>query len=578
MKKKSKTIITLILASVLTLNIAPATLVYAEDSETDEESDYVYVPPHVIINGKELNKEKMYWNGSEPVEFCELGIDGCSVFFNLTEQYLTYRLNLVNYTGPEIYVTNQSYRDIRIFYSGENVINSTSEYGIYNENYPHSMLYLTPATEDSSLTINVNSTTSRANGILLNEGNLEIEGPGGHLEVNVNSTASPDEITGPELTGITIKKNGRLNIHHSNYLTINNPTGNYSVSADRLLLRTFMGGCYEPIVNNRWNDAPCYARNTFTHKITNGVGDVIEGNDFEILNSPMEKVFVNSDQYSFSHVKSETLGEFRLIPATTGTSVSVSQEITSGKNFEEEEQKLRESMQKSDKIIEEVCADYGCRTAYIEPNPEDSVLENVSNPSDRSKISLENSYNFIISFKTTVSDRVLPYTTTAPYGIAVLNGESFLYQPKDFVGRSEDGSKIWFRIPITVVRGEEEPEPEPEPEPIEEPDNPEPASEDPETPENPAKPEPEPAPAEPEPVKETPLEEPDSLETVAESVPEKTSNSPKNPETSSSPQILAFSAIAVLSFVIQLTYYGKVIFSLRRNGLRKNHATPPSRI
>ena len=85
MKKKSKTIITLILASVLTLNIAPATLVYAEDSETDEESDYVYVPPHVIINGKELNKEKMYWNGSEPVEFCELGIDGCSVFFNLTE-------------------------------------------------------------------------------------------------------------------------------------------------------------------------------------------------------------------------------------------------------------------------------------------------------------------------------------------------------------------------------------------------------------------------------------------------------------------------------------------------------------
>ena len=117
LKKKFKTLITLSLALALAINFTPLIRVYAQEDEIldDEESDYVYVPPHVIINEKELNKEKMYWNGSEPVEFCELGIDGCSAFFNLTEQYLTYRLNLVNYSGPEIYVTNQSYRDIRIF-------------------------------------------------------------------------------------------------------------------------------------------------------------------------------------------------------------------------------------------------------------------------------------------------------------------------------------------------------------------------------------------------------------------------------------------------------------------------------
>ena len=499
---------------------------------------------------------------------CDISSDEtCLAYLSPEKIDFVTTLYLNNYSGPEIYYKSAEMEIFEINFSGKNVITSTAEYGIYYNNLHYRMNYLYANSPDSKLTINLDSSTTVANGIR-SYGRL-MTNSGVNLEINVSSALPSDEISTDNVTGITVEGNEDFYSNDKNTIKIFNPTGNYAVSAKSYRTgrnEEYCSELFSPEVALEHNMSPCHIHGIFTHKITNGIGDFILGNDFEghRIEDPFNiKVIGPSPTFTFSHLKSETLGTFMFLPAIDGVNAKVDESIQEGDDFRIAENQLKNSLKRDDEVAKDICNGISCASSLFEIDPENSHLENLTNPENKEKIEKDNEYLFWIAFKTIDSSHGFTIDWSGPFSWAIINGKIHFAQLDPF-NRSDDAFFEEFGYSPVVLESETK---QPDPEPIDEPGpDPEPIEE--------PEPEPEPILPDPEPLDKI-VETPGEIE-IIQARSESPKNPPENPTTFDG--IPLFFGLFSLSFVIQLTYYGKVIFSLRRDGLRKNDATPPSRL
>lgn len=429
---------------------------------------------------------------------------------------ITYGAAFLNdYVGSSLDFSNQSSFQYVINFSGHNQIVTTEEFGIKAST---GTLIFSPLEDDSSLEIIVNSSTSTANGVLNDFGSLEFHGPS-HIKISVSSALPTTEISTSTVTAITAKKHFRS--YSDVTYNLANPTGNYTVFAETYSLMGITGVDFFHA----------------THKLTDGVGDAFYGNDFEETawtcsddGDCSRRVMVSMPDYTFSHLKTGSTGEFRFLTSQfdgVATSLDVSpidtNNLTTPELFALEESRLRASL---------------------------SIPENYANlpfsiDVDNSKLIRDNDrLVFRIAFVSTDPNYGFLHQELGPFSHLFLNGEKVYPWDANRL-RADDGYHESFDIPLSTFT------PEPTP------------------------------PVDPEPDPEPPVE-PTPTVTILDLV------IPKTPDTGATPETLrratstvlisgTFCLVVYTIFVIKLTY-GQTIFSLWRHGLRKNHAASPSRL
>ena len=453
-----------------------------------------------------------------------------SLFFTLTStpsfaseaplqvEYGSARLN--NYVGDALDFSNQSNFQYQIYFSGKNQIATTGEFGIRAK---AETLIFTPLDSDASLEIIVNSSTATANGILNTTGSLELN-ENSKISISVSSSLPAATVSTSEVTAISVAQH--LRAYPNVSLNLSNPTGNYAVFAQTYFLMGSEGADFFHA----------------THKITNGVGDAFYNNDFEETSwvctadgDCSRHVSVSMPDFTFSHLRSGTLGEFRFltsiekIAVLLDTSPINTQNLATPELFAVEEARLKNSLALSE-------------ASASQPISLDYEASRLIQDGDRlffrlAVISTNPNYGFL-------------HQDLGPYSHLFLNDnlEPFYAWDTNRL-RPADGYHESFDIPLDTF-------------------TPAPAIE--------------PKPEQPLIINPTELpEDPAPTVTILSPVV------PKTPDTSAIPQTLRYSVfVIVLSgaffllaytiFVVKLTY-GQIIFSLWRHGLRQNHAASPSR-
>ncbi|MBR3204144.1 hypothetical protein IKF81_00475 [Candidatus Saccharibacteria bacterium] len=541
-KLKSKlTIIKLIFISILLLAQTPisANNVFAEELFSMQIGETV------------MTKQKPYYQNGKAVEYCELGKDGCMVYYpNNNDPHKFLYLN--NYTGPEFLIHFSSPIVLWVELAGENTINTTKEYGIRvldEDEDPYGVLKFISIDETKAkLTINVDSETEVANGIRKTNGKVQID-ENLDITMNINSKTPQEKKTTNEVTGITIEKDSEIWLNELSNVVINNPTGNYVFYTDLLDIPS------DHIVCDDFNTdyIPEYSKhcNNYleaTYKITDGFGDVIPENDFETsFHSYVDDKFrYDYPNYTAKQVRTERTGYFRILLSIQGENASFDDTIKNNEKFETVEQRMKNSLKRDynfrgpDGTIE-----YAFNNANFDVDVENSYLVNITNPEDKDIIKSDNEYAFIVAVKITDSDHGFPKTYTGPHSWIYINNRDYCEQ-LHLQSISDDRSKISYIYALKVPKEiEEEPEENEKPEPTEE------------------KPEEE----------ETPEEEPKPQENIPEQIKNEPeiSSSPvlnknikiENPNTSiQSPKILI--AIIVISSMIQFSYHIKSLRTTKK--------------
>lgn len=552
--KKKKSILAIIMSLTISLNPLLVSAHWLDNGYFRIKfGEELYLSPEKPYLKTEPNSNTFY-----AVENCNLENDEtCVAFFDNETSAFTKYLYLSNYIGPEIKYEPNAYEELYIISSGTNLIKTSNEYGLSCEISNSARCYLYGnETAKSEVKINVKSSTKTANGIR-STGDVWI-GNNLSLSIDIDSALPKSEVSTSNVTGITVGDNNSIVLtEDSSNITINNPTGNYSM----------YGGTYSVSRNDFAckDTVPCSVHGKFTHKITNGIGDFFNNNDFEGNSTPdSPKVIGPSPTYTFSHVKTEKIGTFTFYPAITGVNAIFDEEVYDGEDFPTAETRFKESLKRDDdrESVETYGLGHGCKSDQFEVDPENSYLENLTHPENRTIISKDDQYLFWISFRSTDDKHAFTLDWEGPHSYAVINDKLKTAQFSPFV-RSEDAFTELFGYELSILaKNNNETNEEPDPEPIET------TPETPQTPEEPLLPDPE------EPIAE--IVERNKQTEIRDIV--KTEESPvENPQTNARSEVQAL-VILLFSFVIQLGCYGKVIFSIRRHGLRKNHATSPSRL
>ena len=362
-------------------------------------------------------------------------------------------INLNNYHGDALDLPEEY--QYTILLSGDNVIDTSGEFGIRVAARDLIFRNADP-TAPASLTINVNSATSTANGILNTLGDVTFY----HdltINLNIRSALDPAETSTANVTGITTTLEHQVYSTARTYLNIDNPTGNFGIysggfSASQYVNGEFLG----------------YQAFTYiTHKITDGYGDALFYNDIEgstMSERIPQRISVTQPNFTFSHLKTDTLGVFRLLPAAYGYSANFEQELTEGEELATAEARLLASLGKE--LAPETITDIECIVAPFCPyNPNlfeidksKSGLEVISNTSllrsaSSSTVSADNSYNLKITF--TISDpdhfAFSRLDGFGPFSQGILNGkETYLdtaMPSRVYVSPTE----IYVLAPLTVI-------------------------------------------------------------------------------------------------------------------------------
>ena len=233
-------------------------------------------------------------------------------------------LRLENYHGGSIDLSESRPRKRQLILAGDNVIDTTDEYGLKVATSRFNIINDDAAGASSTLTINVNSATTTANGLLNTAGNFSF-GDNVSLTINVRSTLPATETSTDNVTGITTPLDKAVNASVKTSITIDNPTGNFGIYTGYFGAAQYEAGSsnlgYRPFL-------------TIAHKITDGYGDAFFYNDFEGTDIPdAPRITVARPDYTFTHEKSATLGTFRFIPAINGVSANFDTELTAGEDF-----------------------------------------------------------------------------------------------------------------------------------------------------------------------------------------------------------------------------------------------------
>ncbi len=315
-------------------------------------------------------------------------------------------LDLPDYTGFMLFV----------HYSGDNHIITTGEYGIRGS---AKYLLFIPENTDSTLDITVSSTTSVANGIINPSGSIEIES-GSHITIHVSSALPQESISTSEVTGITAMQS--IITFPDSTLAIYNPTGSYAIFAKNYSISGVAETDFLHV----------------THKITDGVGDAFYANDFEdvvyrcISDTDCSRhVITSMPEFTFSHYRTDTLGEFRFITsifdgvATTLDTSPISTDALAAPELRSaEEARLRASLSIPDAYAQLPFAiDY-----------------------DKSRLVEEDGkYYFRIEFYSTNPDYGFLHQHQGPFSFLSLNGTTFVPEDANRL-RPDDGYHESFDI------------------------------------------------------------------------------------------------------------------------------------
>lgn len=246
-------------------------------------------------------------------------------------------ITLSGYNGGAILV--EGYDTVNIFNpSGTSRITTNGEYGIKTDarklNFPCVDSYYCGDTG-----IIVNSSTDRANGILMTNGSVEID-KFQQFHISVNSTVPSNVITTDTVTGITTPLGEEVIVSVASPVYIYNPTGNYGIYTGKYT------------ANAQKVDGELVGFNMFgtiRHKITDGVGDAFCYNDFEESEIPDDpKVDAPRELVTFTHNIWPNSGEFKFAPIFGGASANFDTELTSGETYQSANERIRNSVAKEE--------------------------------------------------------------------------------------------------------------------------------------------------------------------------------------------------------------------------------------
>lgn len=296
-----------------------------------------------------LTPDAPYYQNHQAAESCDISTDdSCTAYFDFSDWWFP-SLYLKNYQDDAIYVRGGSFQSVHVKLSGENQITTTGEYGI---NVSVNYFYIEnshPELSPASLTINVNSSTTRANAIINEAGDVSLEEKT-DATFNVNSTLPAENNSTDEVTGITTPADKNVTIYMNDNLIINNPTGSFGIYTGHFYaVQAQIGGenyGYRPFA-------------TITHKINDGFGNAFLNNDFEdstLASDP--KIIATQPEYTFRHDKTATLGTFKLLPAVRGFSANYDDTLEDGENFDSAEARIISSLVKE--LHPETITDLAC--------------------------------------------------------------------------------------------------------------------------------------------------------------------------------------------------------------------------
>ncbi|MBQ3261057.1 hypothetical protein IJH29_00100 [Candidatus Saccharibacteria bacterium] len=439
-------------------------------------------------------------------------------------------LELNNYNGEPFNIKCEDpvYSNLFISLKGINTITG-EEYALKTDcNYTE----ITSSDVYPMLYLIANSSTNVANGFISTGRSLKVSGSQ-YINIKVNSALPLETPSTSEVTGISLLSSEPTNVRIDGHttLTIYNPTGSFGIYAD-----TFTDQLQYP-------DEPNLS---ITHKYYEGVGNAFSNNDFEDY-SLHENITAGQPYYTFSHPITNHTPTFRLVKSIPGVAVTFNKALSEGQDLSQEEERIVKSLtlDKAYKAEASPVSTYHGKITIFDDslyqiNYQNTYLICYNNCSNDNTVAKDGFYFLKVNFIPTSKDYgFIKPDYLGPWASAYFNGEET--SERAYVSSNE----IFYIVGLEVTPKDEAEEPE---EPEVRPYTPVlptiPDPKDPETSEEPV--------AQPE----TPIENPDT--------------------STGNPAI--FSILFVASFVIQCTYYGKVIFSVRRHGLRQNHATPSGRL
>jgi len=379
-------------------------------------------------------------------------------FSSLAHAFDATTLSLNNYHGDALDLSTAAPRKRQLLLAGDNVIETTGEYGLKLDVSRFDILNDYSAGSHASLTINVNSTTAVANGIITT-GHLWL-GEDITLTINVQSAITPETTSTDNVTGITTPLNKEISTTARTNLTINNPTGSFGI---------YTGGFGAAQFDGDSNDYGYQPFLTITHKITDGFGDAFFYNDFEGSEvSASRHIIITQPEYTFSHDRTATLGTFRIIPAVNGVSANFETELTAGEDYATANARIVSSLTK-----ELSPSNYTILACISAPtlcpfNPElftidqssseivlaDDLVAGTYHANTSTTISADEPYALKITFRTSRPDFVFSKLDgVGPFSRALLNGRDvYDYVDERHAERTYvSPTEIYILAPLTVT-------------------------------------------------------------------------------------------------------------------------------
>ena len=401
-----------------------------------------------LENSISLTPDLPYYQSGAAVASCDFRNDAsCTAFFDAAGR----TLYLHNYSGPALDLREMSPLYVLVDFSGTNLIETSGEYGLRAAASDGTLAFSSDSL-DSSLTIRVRSSFPTAVAI---DSSLPVNVQENvHLILDVSSALPTDTLSGANVAGIVVPSDQRIFLSNLARLEISNPTGSYSMYGGKFQLNdpAESGNQLSPLIA--------------THKLTSGVGDVLNGNDFETeaIIYPAQ-FFASRPGYTYSHLRSASLGTFRLLYVIEGVNAEFSPKLTAGESFNTVEARLRASLARNDNASSPNCLTFdgsalGCISPDFAVDPANSFLENLADPSDRSPISQSSTYAFRVAFKSVNENFGFAHYCVQSYCQASINGQLFSVR----ASRDDDGYHEAFSVPLTVTPAPQTPEPDPEPE------------------------------------------------------------------------------------------------------------------
>ncbi len=220
----------------------------------------------IRLGDAELNEETPYLQNGTAVNYCDLGVDGCSAYLE-TINPNSINLHLSQYEGAEIEIMGIDNVNVEI--KDEARIFSRTDTGIKTDANLLSFTANDPRTT-TSLYINTSTNSNTAIGIWNTKGSIDL---GSRLwyAMDILSGVPRNVQTTDNVTGITTRLDQRISMALDTQIDIINDTGNYSIYTGRMDTRNesaLGGSCSIDTILRA------------THKTTNGVGNGIYQNDF----------------------------------------------------------------------------------------------------------------------------------------------------------------------------------------------------------------------------------------------------------------------------------------------------------